>query len=238
MKQHSDASNAESARIRTALDGVFANFLHARKAWAGKQKHSADDFNLFEVMGVQNDELSHSRVLAWLLDHRIEKGSHAQGNLGFRLFLEDLQRDFKKDILAFAKEPNYWVSREVSGKEARVDIEIAARGKFLIFVENKIQSMEGEEQTDREWRDLQERAKELGVCETACVAIFLTLDGGEARNSNFVSLGWQRIIKVLGRFADLAEPSEVKLFVRHYAKALSKLVVAERPAQEASNVEF
>ena len=195
VKQHRELLDSETLRARKALDGVFTNFLRARKAWVGQQMHSADDFNLFEVMAVHNDELSHSRVLAWLLDHRIETGTHAQGNLGFQLFLEDLQPSFKEDILAFAKQPDYRVTREVSGKEARVDIEIAARGKFLIFIENKIQSMEREEQTDREWRDLQERAKDLGVCETACIAIFLTLDGGEAKNSNFVSLGWHRIIK-------------------------------------------
>ena len=55
---------------------------------------------------------------------------------------------------AYADEPDYWVRTESSGNEARVDIEIAARGKFIIYVENKTYAVEGDDQTNREWRSL------------------------------------------------------------------------------------
>jgi len=38
----------------------------------------------------------------------------------------------------------------IADDEARADIEIAARGKFIVHIENKIWSEEGEDQTHRE----------------------------------------------------------------------------------------
>src|ERR1035438_3170438 len=68
LKRHSDLVRAETARLSRAFDGVFSNFLAARKTWAKKQRVSADDFNLFELMRLDGDEVNHSRLLAWLLD--------------------------------------------------------------------------------------------------------------------------------------------------------------------------
>ena len=41
-------------------------------------------------MDIKTDEACHSKILAWLLDRRIDRGTHAQGSLGFRLLLEEL----------------------------------------------------------------------------------------------------------------------------------------------------
>jgi hypothetical protein len=239
ITRHAELRSKETERLKKVLDELLPSFLGERKKWAQGQRKSADDFNLFEVLGVEGDEESHSKILAWLLDHRIERGTHAQGNLGFRLFLEELAKELREghvaQVAAYADEANYWVHPEVSGNEARVDIEIAARDKFLIHLENKIYAAEGEDQTDREWRDLQAKRKELRVPEEACHAIFLTLDGSEAKNKNFRSVGWNRIAKVLDQFATLAEPPEVKLFARHYAKAIRKLSVVECEEQEVED---
>lgn len=232
---------SQYAELRSCREGRFANLLDLfrteRQNWAASQLESADDFNLFGVIGVERDELCHSTILAWLLDHRIAKGTHAQGALGFRLFLEEfateLQVGDKDKVLAYADERNYWVSREVSGDEARVDIEIAALGKFVIQIENKIDSEEGTHQTNREWRDLQARRIELHVPEKACHAIFLTPDGTEAKNENFLAVDWNRIAQVFDRFANEAKPSDVKLFARHYARTIRMLSLSHTVEVEA-----
>jgi hypothetical protein len=227
MKQHADACKVESARIRIALDGVFLKFLEARRTWAVKQRSSADDFNLFELMKVDGDEVNHSRLLAWLLDHRIEHGTHAQGSLGFRLFLEELANDLRLDTAptCYADEPNYWVASEVSGDRARIDIEIGARNRFLIHIENKIYSAEGDRQTDREWLDFQGKADSLSIPQEARHAIFLTINGSKPMNVNFHPVAWYRIARVLDIFAQSCEAPEVELFTRHYAKAVRRLSV-------------
>ncbi len=241
IKRHAGLRMEDDNRLKDALDRLVPTFQAARKTWADEQRASASDFNLFAVLGVESDEVRHSKILTWLLDHRIEQGSHAQGSLGFRLFLKQLKQELFGDkdppVTDYADVPNYWVHREVSGGEARVDIEIAARNRFLIHIENKIYSIEGDDQTHREWRDLQQRAKALGVSRSACHAIYLTLDGSEARNENFRSVSWNRIALVLDIFAEKAQPEEVRLFARHYAKAVRKLAIVERKGEEVLDVE-
>jgi hypothetical protein len=235
IARYVELRSKEKARLRKGLD----EFLIERNRWAEAQRKTADEFNLLEIMGVESEEVCHSKILAWLLDHRIERGTHAQGKLGFRLFLEELARELSEEqesrLLAYADEPHYWVRTEVAGYEARMDVEIAARGRFLIHVENKIHSVEGDDQTNREWRDLQVRRKELAVPTKSCHAIFLTLDGRNAENPNFRSVGWSRIAKVVDQFAAQAEPPEVRLFARHYAKAIRILSVVTREETEAED---
>lgn len=221
-----EKTSHDPAMLPKLLDG----FQEARAAWEAKQVVVADDFNLFEVMGIADDEVTHSKILAWLLDRRLEYGSHAQGNLGFRLFLQELGADLGADsspqVTRYPDEP-YWVRCEVCGDESRVDIEIAARGKFIIHIENKIGASEGEDQTHREWRDLKRRANELAIPLSNIHAIFLTLDACSPANRHFLAVGWHRIVNVLERFADQAQAEEVRLFAAHYGKAIRMLALME-----------
>jgi hypothetical protein len=221
------------ARLKELLDG----FHKTRSSWEREQVTRAEEFNLLQVMGVADDEVTHSRILAWMLDQRLEHGTHAQGNLGFRLFIQELGPKLKPqsaDISSYHNK-SYWVQCEVSGIEARVDIEIAAMRRFIIHIENKIGSFEGDDQTNREWRDLQRRAKELGISGLNTHAIFLTIDGSDAKNDNFVSIPWRNLLPVLEGFAEQAQAVEVKLFAAHYAKAISKLTPTEPETEENEN---
>jgi hypothetical protein len=176
-------------------------------------------------MNLTGDELHHSMLLAWLLDHRLTAlGTHAQGNLGFRLFLEELGLPVE-----WAQKP-YSVYREVSGDRSRIDIRIQAPRSFIIDIENKIWSEEGDDQTNREWEDLQDKAKELAIANVH--AFFLTPDGRKAENPKFRPVKWMQIARILEKFAVEAKPPEVKLFARHYAAALQRFVVVERPTEE------
>lgn len=221
-------------KLTALLDG----FREVRSAWERDQVTRADNFNLLRVIEVADDEATHSKILAWLLDRRLEHGTHAQGNLGFRLLIEELGPELGSaslsQIMSYPNE-SYWVRREVSGEESRVDIEIAARGKFIIHIENKIGSFEGDDQTNREWRDLERRAKELGISGSNAHGIFLTLDGRDAKNDNFVPISWRSLVPVLEGFAEQAQAVEVKLFVAHYAKAVPKLTLAEPETEEDKN---
>jgi len=140
--------------LRRLLDG----FEPALEKWRKHQEDLAEDFNVLEVLELTGDEKRHSMILAWLLDHDIMRfGTHSQGRLGFRLFLAEIGLP-----LAYAEE-RYWVRREVSGEDARVDIEVAARQRFLVHIEAKVWSKEGQDQTDREWDDMRRRRMELGI---------------------------------------------------------------------------
>jgi hypothetical protein len=217
---------AQSSEDFERFTRLLNDFRHARERHRQSQEELADDFNLLEVLRLTGKEVRHSMVLAWLLDRDLEShGTHAQGRLGFRLFL----RQF--GLPAEYADAQYWVRREVAGDESVVDVEVAARGQFLIHVENKIWSSEGTDQTDREWADVQRRAVSLGIHpsrrDAPIHALFLTPDKVVAINNNFVAISWRGVVRVLEKFAEQAKPSDVKLIARHYARAISMFIIRQ-----------
>ncbi len=210
---------------------LLTGYSDAAEVHRRKQEEHADDFNLLAVMRLTGKEIRHSMVLAWLLDHDMRKlGTHAQGTLGFRLFLKQF------GLPAHYANCKYWVSREERGQDSIIDIEVGSRGRFLIHIENKIWASEGADQTDREWADLQRRAKELGIDASADIAsihaMFLTPRGTKPANGNFVSISWGRVIPVFEAFANQAKPTDVKLFAAHYARALRRFIVTQDFGEE------
>lgn len=215
------AATDDHKRIEALLEGYDASI----KRYRSQQENSADDFSLLEVLQLTSKETRHSMALAWLLDHDLRKlGTHAQGNLGFRLFLEQLKR---LGLSMEYADCNYWVRREVVGDESIVDVEIGCRGRFLIHIENKIWSSEGADQTDREWADLQRRAADLNVGSAHAHALFLTPNGATPKNPRFRAIRWGHIAEVLDEFALQAKPKDVKLFAEHYARGLRRFIVTQ-----------
>jgi hypothetical protein len=229
------ACTQDEAKVATANRQKLQTFINGYdlvvEVWRRHQAETADEFDILKVLDLTHDENRHSMMLAWLLDRdMLRHGTHAQGNLGFRLFLEAL-----KLPLELADTP-YWVRREVSGETSRVDIEIAARGRFLIHIENKIGSNEGPRQTHREAEDMRRRAEVLGIAPCAnggyVLGLFLTPSGKPPENSVFRRISWRQIAKVVAEFAEKARPPEVKLFAKHYARTLRRFIVEESQEED------
>jgi PD-(D/E)XK nuclease superfamily protein len=211
-----------SRDTRNCYENLLNGYQEKLSIWRKSQEHSASDFNLLETLKIVADEIRHSMMLEWLLDHRIERaGTHAQGKLGFRLFLEEIGMGGK----GYAQ-TDYFVSREVKGDFSRVDIEIGAADQFIIHLENKIYSGEArnqedkDDQTVREWLDLQRRARHLAVNPEHVHGFFITLLGDKPSSEHFTSLPWHRVANVLEKFANHAKAPEASLFASHYARAL------------------
>lgn len=222
-----------AAHNRDQFRHLLAGYDTAFEEYRRKQELRADDFNLLEVLQATYKEIRHSMVLAWLLDHDLRNlGTHAQGPLGFRLFLRELS------LPAGYADCSYRVRREVSGDESIVDVEVACRGRFLIHIENKIRACEGTDQTHREWSDVERRAAELGLdpLDKASVhALFLSPHGTKPASPHFRAVAWGTIVRALELFATIAKPADVRLFASHYARALRRFVVARNTSQEENN---
>lgn len=224
---------AQSKKDKFALasiTGVITGFIDAKNTWQERQKALAESFNILEVLKLTGNELRHSMVLAWLLDKDIDRhGTHAQGALGFQLFLCEI------GLPVTYSKAKYWVRREVAGDESRVDIEISARDTFLIHIEVKIWSDEGVNQTARELSDLKKRAAALNIPFDHIHCIFLTPNGRNADHKEFKTLSWFRIEKTLEYFAESAIPMDVKLFARHYARALRVAGISQTQETDVNN---
>lgn len=220
---HSIAERAEqqdSDDLHSRLRRLMEAHASIQDSYRKNQAIVADDFNLLDVLQLTGSEIRHSMALAWLLDHDLQKlGTHAQGKLGFKLFLQAVGLPMEY------VECRYWVRREVRGDTSIVDVEVASRSQFIIHIENKIWSAEGTDQTEREWSDLQQRAKELSVPCSAVHALFLTPQGVTAKCREFKCLAWSTVARALDAFASVAQPEDVRLFARHYARTLRRFVV-------------
>jgi hypothetical protein len=139
-------------------------------------------FNLFNVLDVRRREYIHSNVLTWLLN---PKGNHG---LGTRFVNEILKHAGLPEITDIRKCD---VKKEISGEESIIDITVSTES-LLLFIENKIESEEGYEQTGREYRDLKARAGNR-----IYKGIFLTLHGDNPTEKEFIPWSYFKIISII-----------------------------------------
>lgn len=222
-----ERASVRAARNRRHFENILLGYGQALAEWEKGQAERAERFDALECLGVARSEIHHSRVLAWLLDPNMRRhGTHAQGNLGFRLLLAALRLP---DTLA---EKPYRVRREVAGDESRIDVEVSSRGEFIIHIEVKIGAAEGTDQTTREWNDLQRAADLLGIPESIreqrVFGLFLTPDGTSPGCPKFRAISWRAVAGILKAFASRAQPSDVRFFAEHYARSLERSVISGR----------
>jgi len=172
------------------------------------------EFSFMKVFGLENNELVHSCVLAWLLD---PLESHNLGSLFVERFL--LKMGLKVDEFDFSK---FHVEREISSDKSRLDIRIFdSNGKFQCIIENKIWSSEGNDQTKRLYSDFHGKSYERELF------IFLTLNKKQPDDKHFVMMNYEQILQIL---AELWEVSvgDTRFLIKHYSNTLERLIMAEK----------
>jgi len=163
------------------IDNLLEQVTLITKRYEEIAKATGEDFNIFQTLGLQTKELSHSKIIAELLN---PEGSHGKGNAFLKLFLG----------LAGIAEPqkfeNATVEIEKAAKDGRVDIAIAGN-QATIIIENKIYAGDQDEQLAR-YRQSFPNA----------TIIYLTLDGHApsesstkgSKNAYDMLLSYERII--------------------------------------------
>ncbi|OTG75448.1 hypothetical protein B9T26_05545 [Acinetobacter sp. ANC 4169] len=153
-----------------------------------KAKANGLMLNVWKTASLKTDEVRNSKVLKWFLDCY---GDHGQKNAILLKFLQLLPEPFSK----FQSE-NYKTIEEccpLGGQESRVDIEIDSR-EFLIFIEIKINAMEGQNQLQR-YIDIA-RAK---AGNRQWLIVYLTKDGKLPQryqnNEGLFGLSWSIVAK-------------------------------------------
>lgn len=145
------------------------------------KKNTGEDFNLFQILGMETAEVkTHSKFLAELLN---PKGSHLQGDIFLKLFVEYLNKDICEDgnilldekskINLNSEKSNVQIEKHIGriteSEGGRIDITIVDSENKLICIENKIYAGEQDKQLLR--------YKNFGDKFTECHLLFLTLYG-------------------------------------------------------------
>ena len=111
-----------------------------RSREAERKKYTGEDFNIFEILGIGHLEAAtHSKFLGNLLN---PQGSHSQGTLFLKLFLDELG-------ITTLNTNNAKIELEKSIEQGRLDIYITDSENTSIVIENKIYAGLQDDQLER-----------------------------------------------------------------------------------------
>lgn len=175
---------------KESLKQLLSQINTINEAYIIVKKNTGEDFNIFGILGMERKEVkTHSRILAELLD---PKGSHLQGNIFLKLFIDylnnvkinngndNLNLLTEDSINLNVENSNVFIEKYIGEKTldtgGRIDISIEDSEGKLICIENKIDAGEQENQLLR-YHNHCRRFKKHNL-------LFLTLDGKETQTLN------------------------------------------------------
>lgn len=117
------------------LISVYSNLLHniasVKRLHDEIAKSTGENYNVFRVLNVARDELSHSRFIAHLLNPR---ATHEKGDLFLKLFYETLDLPADRFCISSVQRIR---REEMTTEGRRIDIYIEAEN-YCVSIENKI----------------------------------------------------------------------------------------------------
>ncbi len=202
---------------------VYVNEDKQRRAEAFKR---GECYNVFDVLGIRNQELSHSSFLTELLN---PDGSHGMQDASLKAFIDTIARGGTKLELdtAHAKvytEYNIGETTDTTG--GRIDILITDRSGHAIIIENKIWAADQPQQLQR-----YNKYASKTYSSDDYLLLYLTLDGKEPTDqskgalTNYRCISYRNdIIGWLQQCAQLAfDKPRVRETINQYIDLLQQL---------------
>lgn len=193
------------------------------------------EFNVFRALKIEQAEIRHSNVLAWLLD---PDESHGLSDIVLRRILSNillLSEASIPGVSAAQVELMNFTDIEVSREWRNIDILVIDRtNKLIFFFENKIYSGESQGQLVKYLALVQKEFPGYTI-----IPVFLTLTGQDsldAEANQYICYSHVQLHSVLEKLynqrkSQLAE--SVQLFIRHYLETLRRLTMQD---QELTNL--
>lgn len=196
----------------------------------------ADEFNIFNTLNLNDNEIRHSNFLGWLLNPyethklgdyflkeilKLALKEHS-GNENVKASLSDvIFNDFSDTEITLEKPTN---------EKRRIDILIdSPQNKFVCVIENKIWSGEGCNQLEDYEKFINEKSKYKDY--NYKVFIFLTPSTKYDKcklHKNYIRMDYGEIciaIEKLLKFKSSSINQEVKTFIEHYKKMLERNIM-------------
>ena len=163
-----DQFHAQFSRTRTLLGQI-------KEQARVEDRSVAQSYNIFDILGLPHYEVTtHSAFLGNLLS---PDGSHGQGDLFFRSFVERIAPRVKRERFLAAGRDDYEVTLEKSTDDGYIDIFVQSRdprNRFAIVIENKIFAGDQSDQLQRYYTFVTE---ERGYDDVEILIVYLTPSG-------------------------------------------------------------
>ncbi|MCC6322863.1 MAG: PD-(D/E)XK nuclease family protein [Phycisphaerales bacterium] len=190
-------------------------------------------FNIFDALGIVRAEIRHSNFLAWLLD---PAESHGQGDLFLKSVLMDLARHarnqgFNPPFSPVHLDGSDMGSVEIHREWKNIDLLILSHEPpFVIAIENKVDSGEHSNQLQR-----YEETVAAEFPARPALLVFLTPDGAEASDDDWVSYSYADLHRVLTRVKRTNSGGvgpDVSAFLDHYLRLIESRMMDDPQIDE------
>jgi len=219
------------------IDNLLEQVNLIAKKYEEIAKATGENFNVFQTLNLQTKELSHSKILAELLN---PQGSHGKGSAFLKSFLNLIEIT---DPAEHQKFESAMVETEKITKDGRIDIAIEGN-QATIIIENKIHAGDQEKQLHR-YRQSFPNAK----------IVYLTLDGHKPsdystngnENTYDILLSYKSIINWLEQckekssdFPYLRETNDIRIGFQFQGRNLESLIygfsISAKDETEAASI--
>ncbi len=188
-------------------------------------------FNVFRALKIEQAEIRHSNVLAWLLD---PEETHGLADIVIRRLLSNILLFSDKmipGITASKVELFDFADVEIRREWKNIDILVIDYiNKFVCFIENKISSGESKGQLTKYQHIIEDEFPGYIV-----IPVFLTLSNQEPSIGEFIRYSYTQILAVLSKIIEqrqnqLSEP--VRFFLNQYIETIRRLTMQDEELKE------
>lgn len=192
-----------------------------------KVEDKVSTFNVFDILGVVNNELRHSNMLRWLMT---PSESHGLDDL----FMEKLvKKAIEVDNIPMKQYDslnillNDYSDLAVYRESNNIDIlAVSDYSKFVLVIENKIWSDEAEHQLKK-----YEKIVNNNYPDYSKIFVFLSPRGTEAKNSNtWINLSYEDVIDILKFIIEQRKnkiDTSITNFIEQYIEILRRNIVGD-----------
>ena len=187
-----------------------------------------NDFNLFDAVGIQRQEIRHSRFLAYLLDPR---NPHGLGSEFLRAVLaQAVSTNRPPNVSALRVETTDLDLSTVYCERDHFDVSVEIPSLKLLFViENKIDALESQDQLNAYRNRALDRYKDFNF-----LGVFLTVTGYQGDDTAWSAMGYGAIVAALKRACEHASlPPDTDMAIRHYIALVERNIVASQALIDA-----
>lgn len=228
-------SNSKKTQNLAKEVSLLKEFIHHNPDLE-QLESKVSQFNVFQALGITNQEIRHSNFLAWLLD---PSETHNLGDYFLKLFLKHLTYidESKCDgLTVFDIDAADLDDTEINREWQNIDILIVnERLSLVCAIENKIDSKEHSNQLTKYYDLVVRNYKDFGHQ----LFVYLTIAGEETeKNPEYISYSHAQISEnieklLANRTSQLNE--DVVLFIQHYQTLLNDYIMEESELKDLCN---
>lgn len=187
-----------------------------------------ESFNVFDVLKISRTEIRHSNMLAWLLD---PNGNHGLNDIILRELFKWVTQNYTTDASDYYSVILDCENFEVTREWHNIDILLVSNhDKFVISIENKVDSTEHDNQLERYKNVIDEYYSNYKK-----LFLYLTPDSAEASDNTWKEIGYRDFYNFIQyAIKHTAVSDDVKFLIENYLYVLKRDIMTNEELVEIS----